>query len=95
MASYIALTIKNSQAHLCHCGQSIQTNYHIGLECSSINNSDTIELQEVLKTVLGENEVVPENSFLFLNASKYPKVINLLLKNLEIQSDHLRTEIEL
>ena len=80
---------------LCHCGQSIQTNYHIGLGCSLVNNANTSELVEVLKTVLGENEVVPENYYLFLNASKNQKVINLLLKNIELHSDHLRTEIEL
>ena len=80
---------------LCHCGQSIQTNYHIGLGCSVVNNANTSELVEVLKTVLGENEVVPENYYLFLNASKNQKVINLLLKNIELHSDHLRTEIEL
>ena len=86
---------KYFSSFLCHCGQSIQTNYHIGLGCSLINNFNTSELLVTLKRELGESEVVSENHYLFLNASKNPKVIHLLLKNLEIQSDHLRTEIEL
>ena len=49
----------------------------------------------MLKRELGEIEVVSENHYLFLNASKNKEVINLLLKNLETHGDHLRADIEL
>ena len=75
--------------------QSIQTNYHIGLGCSLVNNYNTSELLVMLKRELGEIEVVSENHYLFLNASKNKEVINLLLKNLETHGDHLRADIEL
>ena len=80
---------------LCHCGDDIQTNYHIVMGCSITNQVDNEELINELKTLLGGNEVVAENYYLFLNASKSEKVISLLIKNIEMHKDNLRTDIEL
>ena len=61
---------------LCHCGEEEQTNYHIAVGCSLLNNMNNTELIYQLKIVLGEKEVVPDNYFLLLNASKDSKVID-------------------
>ena len=81
---------------LCHCGEEEQTNYHIVAQCTHLNANDKAELMvNIIKTVLGERNTVPENPFIFLNSSRDPKVLNILASNIKSQSEYLRQEIEL
>ena len=80
---------------LCHCGEREQTNYHISVECNILDNTKKTELTDRLKSVLGENDAVSENAFALLNSSRDPKVLSLLVENMEVHHNHLRTDIEI
>ena len=80
---------------LCHCGEQEQTNYHIAAECNYLDAVSKIELINNIKSVVGETNAVPENPFLFLNASRDPKVISILTRNVKSQVEFLRKDIEL
>ena len=79
---------------LCHCDTEVQTSYHVAVTCSNLSDIHKGELQEQLKTTLGDDDA-PENTFSLLNASRSPAVINLLVKSIDAQQDYLRSEIEL
>ena len=79
---------------LCHCDTEVQTSYHVAVTCSNLSDIHKLELQEQLKTTLGDDDA-PENTFSLLNASRSPTVINLLVKSIDAQQDYLRSEIEL
>ena len=80
---------------LCHCEEQEQTNYHIAAECNDLNTDSRTELITNIKSVLGETNAVPENPFVFLNASRDPKVIRILANNVKHQFEFLRKDIEL
>ena len=80
---------------LCHCGEREQTNYHISVECNILDNTKKTELTDRLKSVLGDNDAVSENIFALLNSSRDPKVLSLLVENMEVHHNHLRMDIEI
>ena len=80
---------------LCHCGSEEQTNYHVAVQCSQLNTNNKAELIRNIKTAIGDTNAVPENPFIFLNASRDPKVLNLLIDSVKTQFDYLRRDIEL
>ena len=80
---------------LCHCGQQEQTNYHVAAECSYISADSRMELIAAIKSVVGDTNAVPENPFIFLNASRDPKVISILSSIVKSQLQYLRRDIEL
>ena len=77
----------------CYCGEDIQTNFHILIECSRINEGHRRELRNELYSIAGEEEVNPDNPFLFLNVSKCPKVMKIILKILKTHENRLREDI--
>ena len=77
----------------CYCGEDIQTNFHILLECPKVNEEHRKELKHELYSVVREDEVNPDNPFLFLNVSKNPKVMRIILKILKTHENCLRKDI--
>ena len=77
----------------CYCGEDIQTNFHILMECPQINEANRRELKNELYSIISEDEVNPDNPFLFLNVSRYPKVMKIILKILKTHENRLREDI--